>query len=103
MQALAKCTCIIKICTLKAAQISSSVRQGYPSAHALLLSTSKMRLPTIVIPLALCALQVAGIAVNLAGGLSQSDVLQSLTENPNLLPERCQSATSCDLISTNAP
>jgi hypothetical protein len=48
-----------------------------------------MRLLTIVIPLALCILEAAGAAVSLAGGLSQSDVLQALTKNPNLLPKSC--------------
>lgn len=48
-----------------------------------------MRLLTIVTPLTLIVLEATGAAVNLARGLSQSDVIHTLTSNPNLLPESC--------------
>lgn len=53
-----------------------------------------MRFLTIAVPLALCVLEVAGAAVNLAGGLSQADVLQALQDNPNLLPKSCEWSVS---------
>ncbi|TLD39332.1 Threonine synthase [Venturia nashicola] len=46
-----------------------------------------MRLLTIVTPLTLLVLEVTGAAVALARGLTASDVVHTLTSNPNLLPE----------------
>ncbi|KAE9971855.1 hypothetical protein EG328_005336 [Venturia inaequalis] len=46
-----------------------------------------MRFLTIVTPLTLLVLEVTGAAVTLARGLTESDVVQALASNPNLLPE----------------
>jgi hypothetical protein len=46
-----------------------------------------MRLLTLCLPSALFVSQVVGAVVATNGGLSRNEILQSLTENPNLLPK----------------
>lgn len=48
-----------------------------------------MKILTIITSLTLFVSKVVGVAVNLAAGLTASDVVQTLTNNPNLLPKSC--------------